>query len=116
MLSYFNIISYIEVNASTSILVKKTKKLVYKNSSDARWEKKTVEILQLLLAQLSVRALFIEASTDFRTFHSRNPVMQKFTFATPLFDTVCIQFAPAGYESLPSTKVEFVSQDLILLF
>ena len=62
MLSYFSIILYIEVDASTFILVKKTKELVYKNSSDARWKKKTVEILQLLLAQLSVRALFIEAS------------------------------------------------------
>lgn len=109
-------ISYIEVNASTFILVKKTKELIYKNSSDARWEKKTIEVLQLLLAQLSARALFIEASKQMKTYISRNPVMRKFTFATPLFASLCIQFAPAGYESLPSTKVEFVSQELILHF
>ena len=55
-------ILYIKVNASTFITVKKTKELIYKNSSDSGREKKTVEVLQLLLAQLSAWTLFIKAS------------------------------------------------------
>ena len=63
-------ISYIEVNASTFITVKETKELLYKHSRDSGREKKTVEVLQLLLAELSARALIIETSE-----HSRNELL-----------------------------------------
>ena len=42
--------TYVEVNASAFVTVKKTKELIHKNSGNAGREKKTVEILQLLLA------------------------------------------------------------------